>query len=261
LTKILAVGDTHGNDRFLTQAIKLAKKDLEADTILQAGDFGFWEHYKEGVSFLKWISRQLVEKGITLHWIDGNHENHTMLRQLYGPGGERHKPTEEGFWEIRENLFYIPRGTRWNWGGVDFMGLGGAYSVDKAWRTEGKSWWPEETITQDEVAYAVRPGNVDVIVSHDAPDGVPIPIFRADEKDKFPESRANRQQVLKVVQRTRPVLLIHGHYHCRYTDVFTWGNGRTLVEGLGCDMDWDDRAYVSLDTDDLLAMKQRLADR
>lgn len=29
-------------------------------------------------------------------------------------------------------------------GGCETLSLGGASSVDRAWRTEGRDWWPEE---------------------------------------------------------------------------------------------------------------------
>lgn len=263
--KIMFLGDVHGNDKFFTQAVKVAAAD-GCHAVIQVGDFGYWEHAKEGKSFLKWCERYLQEKGLTLYWLDGNHENHSVLRANYGPGGDRHKPTPEGFWQMRSNIFYLPRGVRWNWEGVDFMALGGAYSIDKDWRTEGKSWWPEERITAEEAEYASRPGNVDVMLTHDCPDGVDIPCLRAQQKNRYPESQDNRSLVASVVRAVRPILLVHGHYHERYSQVLAWpydadDNGliwhKTLVEGLACDWEYDNRAYISMDLRQIEDIKRR----
>lgn len=220
--RVLILGDTHGDLGHLIWAIDLAKK-MDCDEIVQAGDFGYWEHTQHGQQFLDKLNTRLGHAGLKVHWIDGNHENHTVLRLNYGPGGNRHLPTPEGFWSIRPNINYIPRGTRWSWGGVEFLGIGGAFSIDKAARTEGVSWWPEEMITDHEVELASEDGAVDVVISHDVPMFVDLyPHLAAlgmTRPWKWDEnSLANRRQLDKVFDRTFPKRWYHGHYHIRYTD-------------------------------------------
>jgi hypothetical protein len=196
---------------------------MDVDRIVQAGDFGYWEHTDKGHQFLGRLNSKLEKAGLKIHWIDGNHENHTVLRLNYGPGGNRHLPTPEGFWEIRPNINYIPRGTRWEWGGVSFLGIGGAYSIDKEYRTEGVSWWPEEMVTDAEVDAAVSGGQVDVVVSHDVPlfvDLTPhlmgVGITRPWKWDE--NSLRNRKQLSTVFDGVTPKRWYHGHYHLRYTE-------------------------------------------
>lgn len=255
--RLLLVGDTHGNDRFFAQMCKAAV-DQNCQAILQLGDFGYWEHYPQGAGFLKWCQRKLAEAGLECYWLDGNHENHPLLWSTYGPGGNKHKPTKEGFWQIRSNLFYLPRGHRWTWDGVDFLALGGAYSIDKEWRKEGSSWWPTEMITDEDVQTASAGGKADVIVSHDCPVSVDIPSIQGYRL--YPESSINRQKLEEVVKATRPYFLVHGHYHDRYSSRLTlpvgvsedgkellWHN--TQIEGVGADMSSFSDSHLVFDTE------------
>jgi hypothetical protein len=153
--------------------------------------------------------------GRTLHWVDGNHENHTKLRSDYSP-------REDGMVEVRPNIIYIPRGTRWEWGGVSFLGIGGAYSIDKSMRTEGISWWPEELITDEEVEAAIEGGEVDVVVSHDVPsfvDLTPHLIAIGVRPFRWATNTLHcRIQLTNVFDAVKPKKWFHGHYHLRYTD-------------------------------------------
>lgn len=51
----------------------------------------------------------------------------------------------------------------------------GAISVARRWRTPGRSWWAEERISRNDADAAIAGGPVNVMVSHDAPNGVTIP--------------------------------------------------------------------------------------
>jgi hypothetical protein len=211
----MILGDTHGDLLHMAWAINVAQ-DNDVDYIIQAGDFGYWEHARSGFEFLNMLNDKLNKAGLQIHWIDGNHENHTKLRSDY-------PPREDGMVEIRPNIIYIPRGTRWEWGGATFLGIGGAYSIDKHRRTEGVSWWPEEMITDDEVALCADGGPVDIVISHDVPFFVDLSphlfalgVTRPWKWDG--NSLTNRRQLTEVFDAVRPKKWYHGHYHLRYTD-------------------------------------------
>lgn len=208
--RFLAVGDTHANSKWFQRVCEIAHEN-GIHQILQLGDFGYWPHKSFGQRFLISVEKSLKLYDLTLLWIDGNHENHDWLQQL--------KRGDDGFARVfvphraaTERVLHAPRGTRWEWDGVTFLALGGAYSIDKNGRTPHESWWSQELITEAEIHRAMEGGKVDVLVSHDAPLGVEN-LFGG--KDLFPESASNRLAVRAVMDHVQPKLVVHGHYHVR----------------------------------------------
>lgn len=231
-------GDTHSNMKHLNWLVSQVAPAAGSTKILQLGDFGYWGERGDG--HMKYLNKIAEENGVEVYFIDGNHEHHPELR--------RHTKTDdEGFVIIRDHIRYIPRGHTWEWHGVKFMGLGGAYSVDKNLRKVGYSWFPEETITDEEVEYACSKGQVDVMLTHDVPMQVDmIPLFGGIEGLRESNRRwgaeasilsdKNRAQIGKVVDTCKPVQVFHGHMHTRHTQhVFTKDGHQVRVDGLGCD--------------------------
>lgn len=224
--RILLLGDTHGATGWVKVAVRVAK-ELNVSHILQLGDFGFWPHYGSGKKFLVDVNEMLEEAGLDLWWVDGNHENHDWLVQ------QTHDAS--GLWHLG-NIVHIGRGARWEWEGRTFLGCGGAYSIDKAYRRPGESWWAGETITEADLKHCSG-DPVDVLVTHDAPWGAPNVMGPATvgDKDDYPESAANRKRVAVLCDELEPYLLAHGHYHHRNTTKYN----TTVVEGFGRDGDWN----------------------
>jgi Calcineurin-like phosphoesterase len=203
VTAVMVCGDWHGNVSWASHCLRTAKAE-GIDTIIQVGDFGYWEHTNDGVYYLDKLSENAQLRGVNVVWLDGNHENHTMLRAKYADA----EKSVEGFWKIRDNVWHSPRANVWNWWGKRLMTLGGAYSIDRAYRTFGKSYWAEEEITPEEEALAISRGKVDYLFTHDAPTNYPAPLFKADLN-----SEAQRQTVSRVADAVRPTRWFHGHYH------------------------------------------------
>jgi hypothetical protein len=99
--------------------------------------------------------------------------------------------------------------------------LGGAPSIDYKYREKGRSWWPEETITQSDVDTAVIWANapVDVIVTHDCvikPAG-----FKETSDMTFNyKAQINHDCLRQACDRLKPTLNVHGHYHHRYEGAY-----------------------------------------
>lgn len=229
MTTILAVGDTHGD--VLTVRNALFEAAAGGDSwLFQVGDFGYWEHTRRGIQFLDDVEVFAARYGVPVVFIDGNHENHPMLWDRYRDSDK----TPEGFWTIRPHLFYAPRGHRWTWGDKSFLALGGAYSIDRDWRKLGDSYWLTEEITPEEADLACEGGQVDVMFTHDAP--MSVSPYGSAPRMMFPETEANRRKIERVVETVRPSLLVHGHWHHRYSDTFTHRDGfETKIEGLSAD--------------------------
>lgn len=226
---ILLLGDTHGDLSSATGAVQMAQ-EKGCQVILQLGDFGFMG---QGVDkFTHKLNRALAKAGIVLYWVDGNHENHDRIERL--------SPGPDGTHQIETHIYHLPRGFRWEWGGVRFLALGGAYSIDKASRKEHVSWWPQERITEADI---IRCGDAptDVLVCHDVPWGVDDPYGSYREnKNLFPESNRNRQALRAVVEATQPRLVVHGHTHWRKSSWLRLEGCRhdVQIEGFGSNPYW-----------------------
>ena len=160
--RVAFAGDWHANTRWGVAAIEYAA-DRGANVVIHLGDFG----YEYRSSFVNGLERALSRTGLRLLFVDGNHEAFpTLLR--YPVSGNGLRPLSGRIW-------HLPRGYRWVWSGVRWLALGGAHSVDRAWREPGVSWWREETVTEADVRRAMAGGPADVLVAHDCPSGVDIP--------------------------------------------------------------------------------------
>lgn len=213
-------GDTHGSTWDMTRAINAAVARNVTHMIV-LGDFGFWTA-SHSVGFLDQTNKKLADYNITLYWVDGNHEDHLALLDLpMAPDGTR---------PIRSNIFHLPRGFRWMWGGVRFLAFGGAYSVDRDWRKLGVSYFKEETATPEQVAAAVADGVTDILIMHDSPAGVPnditdIPANQQHGVSLFGQhnienATAHRELLRPLLTETKPSIILHGHYHLDFQHTF-----------------------------------------
>lgn len=174
MTKICLTGDTHG-DIDIQKIIDFAKNHKELtknDYLIVLGDFGVpWHTPYEGHlnKSDKRILKMYEEFPFTTLFIDGNHENHDALNKYeceVWNGGKVQK--------INDSVIHLCRGQVFTIDGHKFFTLGGAESVDKCYRTPGKSWWPEESISYDDLNESADnlskvDFKVDYILTHDMP--------------------------------------------------------------------------------------------
>ena len=241
--RIAFIGDWHANGTWAVKAIAYAK-DHNADIIVHVGDFA----YQFEIEFLAAVDSALHRAGLDLWFIEGNHDNPGKLRKRPGPDGLRY---------ITEHIRHIPRGHRWRWGGLAFLGCGGAHSVDRPWRTPGVSWWPEEAITDEDVKRCAPAGGwgglADFLIAHDCPTGVTIPgIDDRTGPPPFPPlelqlADEHRRQLRRIVDAVKPQIIVHGHYHVAYQQFVD--AGAIDVVGLDCDGSSLDRNVRFYDLD------------
>lgn len=268
---VLLCGDTHGDVVHIEYLMQTAVRN-GAQAIFVLGDFGYWEHMDKG-AFLDRCEDLAEQYDLDVYWLDGNHEAHDMLRERYIESALVPR-TSNGFVAMRNRLYHAPRAHRWEWWGKRFMALGGAYSIDKAPRLRGEAkarasaraefagreqagkdavarlsarsvrvlsgkpllWWPEEEITEEEVAEALDGEPIDVLLCHDKPRRSQP---RWNRKD-FSECLPNQDRIQRVIEALEPARVFHGHLHYRYEDgMLLPPNGQgdrhaVLVTGLDC---------------------------
>jgi Icc-related predicted phosphoesterase len=223
--RILVVGDTHGQSG-LAKRLSNYAANTGHQMILQVGDFGFgWHKDSQGNdTWLMEVNKAAIDAEIEWCWIDGNHDNHPLL------WSKDHDMSATTYW---------PRGSTATFGGVSCGFLGGGVSVDKQWRKVGKSWWPTEEVSDDELDVAIAQfllNRTKLVFSHDAPimaSALKHGLDRREQGFQWPtdallQSDRHRDKLQRVLDRIQPELWVHGHYHYSYTEQL----GKTLVVGL-----------------------------
>lgn len=243
MRRVMALGDSHGNTKFMVAALNIAHQE-NCDVVHVVGDFGIWTHVEAGVRFLDAVDEEARSLGILVTFTCGNHENYDHLYAI---------PVDDDGWRrVRPHIWHAPRGHIWRWENMNFLSMGGAHSINGPagahWWTQdigpldkGKTvtvqdengfrenvhipkgtdlgdWWPQETITDEEVQTAIQNmvewadglnpyQEIDVMFSHDAPTSVSLPVT------SYPAAEKNRAKLQQVYEVAQPQLLVHGHYH------------------------------------------------
>ena len=161
---IYITGDTHGEyDNFLNRIYQhQISKD---DTVIVCGDFGFvWD-----TPYHRYFLAKLTAEPFTIAFVDGNHEDFDLLYSY--PVVEWNEGTAH---RVADNIYHLMRGQRFMIENKSFFTMGGAYSVDKAMRVEGKSWWKQELPNNEEYKIAERTltacgYKVDYVLTHTVP--------------------------------------------------------------------------------------------
>lgn len=239
-TKVLMLGDTHGNLGFVKQAIAYAVAQ-GCTHICQLGDNGFLFNPGAGFNKQDQVDRRLADAGLEMWWLPGNHENYMLIGQMLA----KHNAAllHPAPVRVSPNMVFLPRGARWEWGGVRFAAAGGAVSIDRDRRVPGRSWWDAETVTDEQEAQIVEwfaADQVDVLLTHDAPSNPELGEFLQRYSDLIglpyeleEASRRHRERLHNITCAADPLVVFHGHYHYRYTGRHPQTGA--VVSGLGCD--------------------------
>lgn len=178
------IGDVHGKFRQYERLIR------DHEGTIQVGDMGVgfirWPH---GEPSINPPHAKMVASNAT--FIRGNHDN---------PGACRHHSQ------------WIKDGTVKD----DVMFIGGAYSIDHAFRVKDYSWWEDEQLSGKELSdvidvYLVAKPRV--MITHDAPVSAVRRIHHSHHA--FDDTRT--QQALQAMfELHQPDLWVHGHHHVSF---------------------------------------------
>lgn len=207
--KILAIGDTHGDEDNLSNLMDIAQS-RECEKIFQVGDFGYLPGIAKFDSFLNRCSTEVQRTGIPIHWLRGNHDNCEVLGKL-----------GSGIHEIKPGVFYHADGAQWEWNETKFLAVGGAHTPPNFMKVEGENWWRGER-TPSSILYGDI-ADIDIIFYHDAPLSSKIDDLLDFEMEE--ETITNRTLIQEVCEIARPSLVVHGHYHKRHTGSGVFSDG------------------------------------
>ena len=205
---IVLCGDIHGEYGKLRYDIN--RFDHEDAYIIQVGDFGMGFHkpnYYKDHAFPK-LDEILLNRNCHLYVIRGNHDDPECFKQTNNPFDFSNITLLQDYAEL--NLL-----------GKSILLVGGAVSIDRRFRTEGKSWWSDETFKlklEDQFPYKDR--QYDLVVTHTRP-GVCGAFKGFDDIafycEKDPELKKDlieeSQQVDYLYEKTKPKDWIYGHFH------------------------------------------------
>ena len=237
---VCLIGDSHGNVRFLRSTLRRIAAHRDANQVdvlaISLGDFGFWPG-QDGWEFVQAVQSIAETTGVPLWVLDGNHDY----------PGHRGAPESYRHWSNHEpdpvatKFCHLPRGTRFGIGATVFGVCGGAVSIDRRSRKPGRSWWHEESITDEDVESIESTDPVDVLLAHDAPwpPAGTAPYHDPHDPDLRQDLDANHRRLQQVVAHWFPELVIHGHWHMPCAAEFELGGKTIKVVGLG---------YEDLDT-------------
>lgn len=231
--RVLLAGDWHGSSHEAELRIAYAA-DAGCPVLIQLGDFGVWPG-DSGRRYLDLVSAVSVGCDVVTLVVDGNHEDFDQLLSLPVDPATGLRPLAPSVW-------HLPRGSRWSWAGARFTALGGGTSLDRSVRTPHETWWPQEAITPEQAQAVMAEAECDVLLTHDCPEGVPIPgTDRESSLEFWPEQElrtawAHRELLAEVAAVLRPTHLWHGHFHMPYRcDVELVPGVRTRAQGLGAE--------------------------
>jgi len=173
MNRIFLAGDFHGNTdtrATLSPMIFPQQQELTKDDyLIQLGDFGLvWDNYVSATTeqgLVDWLSAKPFTTVVVL----GNHENYDRILML---------PEVEMFggtvWKYTDSIFILQRGKIYTIGGRTFFTMGGALSIDKHVRTEGRSWWRQEIPSYEEFDRGLQAledcdYTVDYVITHTLP--------------------------------------------------------------------------------------------
>jgi hypothetical protein len=188
--RVFLCGDVHGVITCWSSSKWPEGRTLNKnDVLIQLGDFGIlWSLSHESKSNEKYWMGWLGEKPWTTLVVPGNHDNHDTIEDLpisekWG-GKVRCYQISYGKSEKTETVYFAVPGEIYTINDKKFLAIPKALSIDKAFRTEGISYWKKELLSKQEeedILNSLDKANwqVDYLLSHTVADSV-IPAFLDD---------------------------------------------------------------------------------
>jgi len=187
--KTRLIGDVHGKIRSLTKILENLPEDI--NDVIQVGDMG--------VGFAPHDPRETLEMDklflkYNLKFIRGNHDNPAVCKTMKS---------------------WIVDGTVLNGSSIF---IGGAWSIDHAYRMDGVDWWHDEEISQFKFAQLVDIYDLvmpEVMITHDCPESISEDHFINTGKamGSVKHTTLTGSALEMMFRSHQPKLQVFGHWH------------------------------------------------
>ncbi len=178
------IGDTHG--KFNTMGIMMQ----QARKSIHVGDVG--------IGFTKYGDRNIFKKYDTISgdhtFIRGNHDKLFNIKHHF-----KDYWNKDGSYDADNDIFFV----------------GGAWSIDKRYRTENVDWWKDEEIHEglfDRILSSYSIIKPSIVVSHDIPKHITPYLYKFGYYDTIYSNTTN-VYLERMFYAHQPKLWICGHWH------------------------------------------------
>lgn len=222
VSRVLVVGDMHGNVSALAHARRLAARK-RVDAVVQVGDFWLSDRHwhRHDASEAHYMHYAAEQFKMPLIVVDGNHEAWPALERYAGTQAAQAAFASRRPVHLGGSLWWAWRGSVWQWQGRRIGALGGAVSPDREVPSLSNFRWSAEGTTEEDLwrlvdnADAEFEGALDVLFTHDSPAQV---TGLKSEQHSIPdqvwrEMNWSRRVLAEAVDRLSPRILFHGHWH------------------------------------------------
>jgi predicted phosphodiesterase len=212
MTKTRVIGDIHGHKYELSLILDSLPVDITE--VIQVGDlgigFGQGDYWHE--------SLDIMFSEVNGRFLRGNHDNPKQCKQMQN---------------------WISDGSVRN----SWMFVGGAWSIDKAWRTPGLDWWEDEELSMQELELIITTYDIirpDVLITHDVAANAAEQLFFSEGRplhgnQKYKTRTAQALQAMFEIHQ--PKINVFGHWHFDVDEVINGTRFICLNELSYCDID------------------------
>jgi Icc-related predicted phosphoesterase len=192
MEKVRFIGDIHG--KFMTYwnlldgVYENVGGGKAAKRSVQVGDYGLGFNSDTDARALGWAEANCGHK-----FIRGNHDSPDVCKLTKNW-------IEDGTYDADHGVLYI----------------GGAWSIDRHYRTPGVDWWFDEEVSYEKLQALTEQFSVlkpKIVVTHDAPTWVAYEMFLKQMSNPYHVKTRTGEALQEMFDSWKPELHIFGHWH------------------------------------------------